>query len=147
MFDKLYSIVSDNEEKNDMPLVLFGIFFNTAGDWLSVECCGIPSNSDYLIDDDDLKEYIENANVDYNDFVTAVEKLYMENRYYIANEHHIPLRPQPEDGYTWSEVIARLKRELQECVDLFGGSPEDHKDAFTVLNSKFREVPGAMDDI
>ena len=78
MFDKLYSIVSDNEEKNDMPLVLFGIFFNTAHGWISAESCGIPGNSDFLIDDDDIKEFVENANVDYKEFLETVEKIYQE---------------------------------------------------------------------
>ena len=66
-------------------------------------------------------------------------------RYYIADHNGIPLRCQPENGYTYLQVIARVQRELDECVKLFGGKPQDHKDGFMVLDSKFHEVKEAKD--
>lgn len=61
-------------------------------------------------------------------------------RYYIANENCIPLRSQPENGYTKLQVIARVQREIEECIKLFGGTFADHKRVFTILDSNFHEV-------
>ena len=68
-------------------------------------------------------------------------------RYYVANEHHIPLRSQPEKGYTYKQAIMRVMRELDECVKIFGGKPQDYKDSFSVLEGKhFTEVLEARKD-
>ena len=65
-------------------------------------------------------------------------------RYYIANEDMIPLE-QPENGYTWLQVICRAQREIEECIRLFGGSFGDYKSFFTVLDSKHNEVKEARE--
>lgn len=61
-------------------------------------------------------------------------------RYYIANQDGIPFHEQPTNGYTRLQVIARLHREIEECIKLFGGVFQDYKDCFVVLDSKFRSV-------
>ena len=66
-------------------------------------------------------------------------------RYFIANENNIPLHAQPENGYTWLQAISRAQREIEECIRLFGGSFDDYKCFFSVLDSSFKEVPEARD--
>lgn len=75
MFDKLYKLTAQCEETDGTPLFVFGIFFNTSGDALSVETVGIDGYSDFLMDDEDVKEYIENNGRDYSAFVDAVNEL------------------------------------------------------------------------
>lgn len=70
-----------------------------------------------------------------------------KGRFYIANHNGIPLHAQPENGYTWLQVIERAQREIEECIKLFGGTFEEHKKAFTVLDSNFHEVKEAQDAI
>ena len=68
-------------------------------------------------------------------------------RYFVANEHHIPLRSQPENGYTYLQAIMRVHRELETCVKIFGGKPKDYKDGFTILESDhFTEIKDAKND-
>lgn len=57
-------------------------------------------------------------------------------RYYVTNEDLIPLRAQPEDGYTKLEAIARAQREVDECVKLFGGKPENYTSCFHIMDDK-----------
>jgi hypothetical protein len=62
-------------------------------------------------------------------------------KYYIANENRIPLHSQPENGYTELQVIARIQREIEECIKLFGGSFKEYKNGyFTILDKNFHDV-------
>ena len=79
MFNELYQLTAQREDTDGIPLVMFGIFFNTSGDALSVETVGIDGYSDFLMDDDDVKEYIENNGRDYTAFVDAVIELCADN--------------------------------------------------------------------
>lgn len=67
-------------------------------------------------------------------------------RYYVANEHNIPLHYQPDNGYTYLQAICRVQREMDECVKLFGGRPQDYIDSFTVLDNHFHEIKTAKLD-
>ena len=61
-------------------------------------------------------------------------------RYYIANSNRIPLKEQPNNGYTKLQVIERVQREIEQCVRLYGGQFQDYKSDFVVLNNKFHEM-------
>lgn len=58
-------------------------------------------------------------------------------RYYIADVNNIPLHSQPENGYTKLGVLNRAQRELAECVELFGGRPNDYTSCFHILDQNF----------
>lgn len=58
-------------------------------------------------------------------------------RYFVTNEDLIPLRAQPDNGYTKLEAIERAQREVDECVKLFGGKPSDHTSSFHIVDDKF----------
>ena len=60
-------------------------------------------------------------------------------RYFIANDKGIPYHSQPENGYTKLQVIARVQREIAECVKLYGGNFQDYKDWFTIYDNKWNE--------
>jgi hypothetical protein len=59
-------------------------------------------------------------------------------RYYVANEDFIPLHAQPEDGYTKLQAIERAQREVDECVRLFGGKPQDYTGDFHILDDNMK---------
>lgn len=61
-------------------------------------------------------------------------------RYYIADDNAIPFHEQPAEGYTKLQVIARAQREIDECIKLFGGSFQDYKSWFIILDNKFHDV-------
>lgn len=61
-------------------------------------------------------------------------------RYYIANKNGIPYHEQPADGYTKLQVIARVQREIKECIKFYGGKFSDYKDWFLILDTNFHEV-------
>lgn len=61
-------------------------------------------------------------------------------RYYIANDDAIPFREQPANGYTKLQVIARVQREIEECVKFWGGEFSDYKNCFLILDQNFHEV-------
>lgn len=58
------------------------------------------------------------------------------NRYYVTNEDFIPLHAQPDEGYTKLQAIERAQREVDECVKLFGGKPEDYTSYFHIFDDK-----------
>ena len=60
-------------------------------------------------------------------------------RYYIANYNCIPLRAQPERGYTLLQVIARVQREIKEDMRLFGWTFDMAKEGYTIVDSNFHE--------
>lgn len=69
-------------------------------------------------------------------------------RYYIANENNIPFREQPENGYTKLQVIARVQREIKECIKLFGGEFKDYKKGyFNILDNNFHEVTKEFENL
>ena len=57
-------------------------------------------------------------------------------RYYVTNYDNIPLHNQPESGYTKLQAIERAQREVKECVNLFGGKPQDYTNDFHIMDSK-----------
>ncbi len=61
-------------------------------------------------------------------------------KYYIADYNGIPLREQPDEGYSLEEAIERVHREIAECVMLFGGKPEDYKKSFCIMDEKFHTI-------
>lgn len=61
-------------------------------------------------------------------------------RYYIANDQGIPFHAQPENGYTKLQAIARVQREIKECIELFGGKFSDYKTWFLVYDKNHHEV-------
>lgn len=61
-------------------------------------------------------------------------------RYYVANKDGIPFHAQPENGYTKLQAMARIQREIKEDIRLFGGSFDDYKTWYTVLDRNFRDV-------
>lgn len=79
MFNKLYQLTAQLEETEGTPLFVFGIFFNTSGDALDVEPVGIGGYADFLMDDDDVKTYIEANGRNYTAFVDAVIELCADN--------------------------------------------------------------------
>lgn len=71
-----------------------------------------------------------------------------KGRFYVADGiTNIPLRAQPENGYTWLQAIERAQREIEECIRLFGGRFQDYKGAYAVLDSNFCEVKEAQNAI
>ena len=60
-------------------------------------------------------------------------------RYYIADYNRIPLKEQLERGYTALQVIARVQREVEEDMRLFGMTFDMAKDGYTILDSNFHE--------
>ena len=60
--------------------------------------------------------------------------------YCVAGNDGIPFYEQPHNGYTLEEAIERVGREIEECVILFGGKPEDYKNDFIIYDEKFNEV-------
>lgn len=76
-----------------------------------------------------------------------MKKYVQATRYYVANEDFIPLRAQPNEGYTKLEAIERAQREVDECVKLFGGSPADYTTCFHIMDDKMhycRELDSAI---
>lgn len=61
-------------------------------------------------------------------------------RYYIATTDGIPYHEQPANGYTKLQVIARVQREIEECVRFWGGESSDYKNCFLILDQNFHEV-------
>lgn len=76
-----------------------------------------------------------------------MKRLLNSTRYYVTNEDFIPLRAQPNEGYTKLQAIARAQREVDECVQLFGGKPEDYTAYFHIFDDKMkycRDLDSAM---
>ena len=53
-------------------------------------------------------------------------------KYYVTNSDNIPFHAQPAEGYTLDEAKARVTREINECVALFGGVPADYETCFYI---------------
>lgn len=66
-----------------------------------------------------------------------------KGRFLVANDNGIPFRSQPEGGYTYLQAISRVQREIEECINLWGGNAEYYKDWFMILDHKFNEVKEA----
>lgn len=62
-------------------------------------------------------------------------------RYYVADYNGIPLRSQPENGYTKLGAIERAQRECEECVSLFGGKIQDYTNDFYIMDSNLKIHP------
>lgn len=60
-------------------------------------------------------------------------------RYYIANYNCIPLKEQPERGYTQLQVIARVHREVERDMQFFGWTFDIAKEGYTILDSNYHE--------
>ena len=69
-----------------------------------------------------------------------MERQVSNMRYYIATTDGIPYREQPANRYTKLQVIARVQREIEECVKLWGGKFSDYKGEFLILDKNFHEV-------
>ena len=70
-----------------------------------------------------------------------MKKYIRATRYYVTNEDLIPLHAQPREGYTKLQAIQRAQREVNECVDLFGGRPEDYTSDFHIVDDNFNSCP------
>ena len=68
-------------------------------------------------------------------------------RYYIADYNGIPLKAQPERGYTELQVIARVQREIEKDMRLFGWTFSEAKDGYRILNNNFHECKELYDAI
>lgn len=60
-------------------------------------------------------------------------------RYYIADYNRIPLKEQPERGYTLLQVIARVRRAVEWDKCLLGLEFNEAKEGYTILDSNFHE--------
>ena len=54
-------------------------------------------------------------------------------RYVVANYDRIPFKEQPEEGYTFEEAKARVRREIAECKSL---NLEVENGCFTILDTE-----------
>lgn len=64
-------------------------------------------------------------------------------RFLVANDNGIPFNGQPENGYTYLQAICRVQREIDACINLWGGKASDYKDWFKILDHEFKEVKDA----
>lgn len=62
-------------------------------------------------------------------------------RYFVTNDDFIPLHAQPSEGYTKLQAITRAQREVDECVKLFGGRPDEYTSEFHIVDSDFNHCP------
>lgn len=79
-----------------------------------------------------MKRYVKANISDMKYFVTNQTR-----RYFVTNQDYIPLHAQPTNGYTKLQAISRAQREVNECVDLFGGCPEDYTASFHIVDDNF----------
>lgn len=82
MFDKLYELTKANEDLHDLPLFGFGLFINTYEDILAhkkildIEC--IDGTADLIFNDEDLKEYLQENDIDIKEFEDSLPSLERE---------------------------------------------------------------------
>lgn len=75
MFNKLYELTKKQEETNECPLVVCGMFCNTSGSEIDFEFAGIGGEYGFMADDSDLKEVFGNAGIEIDTFQKALAEI------------------------------------------------------------------------
>lgn len=70
-----------------------------------------------------------------------MKKYIQSKRYFVTNNDFIPLHAQPSEGYTKLQAVARAQREVDECVELFGGTAADYVSYFHIVDNNFNHCP------
>lgn len=70
-----------------------------------------------------------------------MKKYIRAEAYFVTNEDFIPLHAQPKHGYTKLQAINRAQREVNECAELFGGSPAEYTSYFHIVDDTFTHHP------
>ena len=66
-----------------------------------------------------------------------MKKYIRATRYYVTDSDLIPLRGQPDEGYTKLQAINRAQREVEECAKLFGGKPEEYVSEVHIVDTNY----------
>lgn len=61
-------------------------------------------------------------------------------RYYVTDDDYIPLKAQPENGYTQLKAIERAQREAEESAKLFGLSVSETAKWYHIMDSDYNIV-------
>ncbi len=68
-------------------------------------------------------------------------KLMFEKRYFVTDDDNIPLKDQPENGYTQIGAIERAQREAQRSADLFNLRIQDTVKWYHIMDDKCNMCP------
>lgn len=61
-------------------------------------------------------------------------------RYYITNYDGIPLKEQPENGYTMTDAINRLNREAKTTARLFKIKESEAERNYHIVDENFKTI-------
>lgn len=62
-------------------------------------------------------------------------------RYYVADDNYIPLREQPDEGYTALKAVERAQREAERAAKMFNEPISETRTWFHILDKNFNSCP------
>ena len=73
------------------------------------------------------------------------QEMYKESkyagRYYVADDNYIPLREQPDEGYTALKAVERAQREAERAAKMFNEPISETRTWFHILDDKMNSCP------